>query len=225
MKKIKLAICDDINYLCEYFQSVFENEEEFDFVGIANNTRQCLNLVKEKQPDVLLLDIQMEENDTGVEMIPKIKELHPEIKIIMLSIHKEDDYILRAFTYGANDYLTKTEPIDKIITAIKNVYNNTSSLRPELAHIILSECERVKNRQNSMLNVLNLLSKLSNSEFEILRALCSGDSYKNIAARRFVEESTIRSQVNRVLKKFDASNIKDLIIDLNNLKVFDIFDN
>ena len=142
MKKIKLAICDDISYLCEYFQSVFENEPDIECVGTANNTRQCLNLVKNERPDVLLLDIQMEENDTGVELIPKIKEIHPDIKIIMLSIHKEDDYILRAFTYGANDYLTKTEPIEEIISSVKKVYDNTSSLRPELAHIILSECQR-----------------------------------------------------------------------------------
>ena len=225
MKKIKLAICDDISYLCEYFQSVFEGEPDIEFVGTANTTRQCLNLIKKTYPDVLLLDIQMEENDTGVEMIPKIKEIHPDIKIIMLSIHKEDDYILRAFTYGANDYLTKTEPIEEIISSVRKVYNNTSSLRPELAHIILSECERIKNRQNSMLHSLNLLSKLSNSEFEILKSLCAGESYKKIATKRFVEESTIRSQVNRILKKFDAANIKDLVNDLNALKVFDIFKN
>ena len=76
-----------------------------------------------------------------------------------------------------------------------------------------------------MLNVLNLLSKLSNSEFEILRALCKGESYKSIATKRFVEESTIRSQVNRILKKFDATNIKDLVNDLNFIKIFDLFDN
>lgn len=223
MDKIKLALCDDIKYLCDYFESVFKKDGRFEFVGMAHNSKQCLALIQKTRPDILLLDIQMEKNDSGVELIPKLLAEHPALKIIILTIHEEDEYILRAFTFGASDYILKTAPIEKVVSSVIAVHNNTSSLRPEIAQLILAECSRVRQAHSSMLYLLSMVSKLSNSEFEVLKELYDGKSYKELSKTRFVEEITIRTQVNRIVKKFGAANIKSLVEDLKKMQAFDIF--
>lgn len=221
--KIKLSVCDDQKHLCSYFEKEFSKYDDIEFVGYANDCPECLELIKAHHPDVLLLDVQMENYDSGVELIPKIKELDPNVKIIMLSIHEENDFILRAFTYGANDYLVKTSSVEEILEIVKKVYGNNHELRPEILNIALSEYNRLKNEQMSMLYVFDVITKLSNSEFEILKALCEGKNYRQISKSKFIEESTVRSHIHRILKKFDTNNIKDLVNNLIELRVFDIF--
>jgi DNA-binding NarL/FixJ family response regulator len=225
MKKIRLAMCDDVKSLCKYFKQEFDMHEDIEFVGAVHNSKQCIKMVKEKKPDVLLLDIQMETNDEGVMIIPEIRQVSPETKIIMLTIHEENDYIFKSFALGAIDYQIKTAPIENILESIRAVYSNTSLLRPEIAQKILIECENMSQKHETLLYTFNLLTKLSNAEFEILKDLYYGYSYKEIAQKRFVEESTIRSQVTRLLKKFEAKNMRVLIKSLRNMKAFDTFIN
>lgn len=224
MEKIKIAICDDIKYICEYFDESLSEESDFEVVGTANTSEMCLEMCQEKHPDVLLLDIQMEEMDSGILLIPKIKESNPDIKIIMLTIHEEDDFIIRIFEYGANDYIIKTQPIEAVKEAIRAAYNNRVMLHPNISKVVLRELQQIRSSQLSLLNAINMLSQLTSSELEILHDLCSGYSYAQIAAKRFVEEGTIRVHIVRIKKKFGIKNTNHLIKELKNLNVFEAFD-
>jgi len=221
MNTIKIAICDDIKPLCMYFKSFFDQEEEFDFVGMAHNTSDCIELVTKTNPHVLLLDIQMETFDSGISLIPQITEKNPNIKIIMLTIHDDNELIFRAFTQGAADYIIKTLPKEKILETIKNVYNNNYTLRPEIAQKILAECQNMNKKHESVLFALDIVSKLSTSEFEILRDLYNGMTYKEVAKKRFVEEVTIRVQSVNILKKLNFKRMRQLTEFLRTANVFD----
>ena len=225
MEKIKVAICDDLSELCQYYQEVIEAQEDMEFVGSATNSADCQKLVADTQPDILLLDIQIETNNSGITLIPIIKKISADTKIITITIHEDDEYIFDALAEGAEDYLLKTYSDEQIMEIIRNIYHDNHSLRPEIVKKILKVCNIFKNQKNSLLYIVNTFTKLSPTEIEILHDAYNGLSYKNIAKKRFVEEITIRAHISRILKKFEYPNMKTLVNDLREIRVFDLFKN
>ena len=113
MEKIKIAICDDMKFICEYFSMVLQVNEMFDVVGIANDHDAVMALAREKRPDVVLLDLNFDKNNAGIEMIPELKEINPECKVIIITVHDQGNLILDAITNGADNYLLKDLPIEE----------------------------------------------------------------------------------------------------------------
>ena len=218
MDKIRMAVCDDFKDFCEYFEFLCSKEEGIECVATAGGSEECLEMVKRFMPDILLLDIQMENNDSGVVLIPKLLEIHPKMKIIMLTAHMEDEYVYKAFSSGAVDYLDKTMSFADMMSVIKNVENDNFYIRPEVAKILATANKKM---HSSILYLTNVLVKLSPSEFEILKACYDGKSYAEIADERCVSLSTIKNQVSRIIKKFDANLMKDIVGELRELKIFD----
>lgn len=225
MEKIKVAICDDLEYLCKYFKNEINAIDDMECVDFALNSSQCIEMVTKEKPDILLLDIQMETNDAGINVIPKVIEASPDTKIIILTIHESDEFIFKALTLGAIDYMIKTTPLEEILASIRDVYYNTKSLSPKIAQKILHHCETISNQNQSILYMFNLLRTLTTAEFEVLSDFYAGLTYKEISKKRVVEESTLRSQATKIIKKFNAPNMKTLIKNLHESSVFDIFNN
>lgn len=216
-------IADDLEEIRDYFKMILERESDMQVAGIAASGEEAVRVAMELKPDIILMDIQMETDTAGITAIQKIKEELPNTKIIVLTIHEEDDLLFKAYSAGAIDYIVKTCSIVDIIGSIRNVYRNKLSLRPEIAEKILNEFSRMKKEQSIMIDTLNIISKLTNSEFEILKAIYGGHTYKQIAKERFVQEVTIRTQVNKILKKYDKKNMQEVVKLLKQLKVFDVY--
>ena len=221
---IRWAICDDADYICRNFQLDLSTYENFKFEGKANNTSECLDLIKNTKPDILLLDIQMQEEKTGIDIIPEIKSISPKTKIIMITSFEDSEYIFNAFANGADNYISKTEHIDFIVKTIINVHNNSSVLRPEIAQILANKSKQVANMQKSMLYLIEIISKLSTSEYMILKAVCLGKTYKQIASENFIDASTVRTHGSRIIKKFNAKSMDEVVNAINELNVMDLFD-
>lgn len=221
---IHWAICDDAEYLCKSFEWAFEAEPELVFEGYATDGEACLALVREKRPDILLLDIQMEEPNTGIDLLPRLKEIMPELKVIMLTNYDDDNYIFSAFVNGATDYVLKALSNQEILQALYNVSENKTSLRPEIATKLVQKSNEIQKQNLSLVYAINLLTKLSTSEFEVLKRCYYGDSYKEIAKARFVDVSTIRTLASRIIKKFDYDNMKHLVEALAKLQIFEYLD-
>ena len=224
MEKIKVVIVDDMIDILNYFSVVLGRESDIEIVGTAQSAAEGIKLVLETRPDVVLMDIQMEHKTAGISAIEKIKEKWDEAKIIVLTIHDDDEQLYRAFAAGAMEYMLKTSSIAQILSSIRAVHTNTLSLRPEISQKILKEFSKMKSYQSSMLYAINLISQLSNSELEVLCAVHSGQSYRKIASDRYVEEVTIRTQVSRILKKTGFGNMKAAIKYFEELNLFDIVD-
>lgn len=218
MDKIRLAVCDDFEEFREYFEVLCKNTDDVECVATAGGSAECIEMVKRYKPDVLLLDIQMENNDSGVVLIPELLKIHPGMKIVMLTAHMEDEFVYRAFSNGAVDYLDKTMSFEDMMHTIRNVDSANFHIRPEIAQILATANKKM---HSSILYLINVLVKLSPSEFEILKACYEGKSYAQIADERCVSLSTIKNQVSRIIKKFDAHLMKDIVDELKALKIFD----
>lgn len=221
---IRWAICDDADYICRNFQLDLSTYDNFKFEGKANNTSECLNVIKNTKPDILLLDIQMQEEKTGIDIIPEIKSISPNTKVVMITSFEDSEYIFNAFANGADNYVSKTETIDFIVKTIIDVYNNTSVLRPEIAQILANKSKQVANMQKSMLYLIEIISKLSTSEYMIFKAVCLGKTYKQIASENFIDVSTVRTHGSRIIKKFNAKSMDEVVKAINELDVINLFD-
>lgn len=224
-KIIKVAMCDDMKYLCEIFKSGFLDYPEICFTGMSHNSHDCLEMLKNIECDVLLLDIRMESERAGIDIIPQIKELNSNIKIVMLTSFNNDDYVFAAFANGADDYCDKSQDIKNIVQKIKSVYNNIHSLSPEITKKLVKKTKEVNDNQKSLLFMFDKIASLTPGEFEILNEMYHGSDYKKIAARRCVEVDSVYRMASRMLKKFDTKNISDLIKELRRMKIFDFLSN
>src|SRR5690606_34252877 len=136
-------------------------------------------------------------------------------KIIVLTVHEDDNIVFAAFQTGIVDYMIKSSTAEEIIEGIRSAYHDDSPIRPIIAKKLRNELVRVKNTEAKLMNTLNLISALTPSELEILKLLCQGKNRKNIADMRSVEIETIKKQINGILKKFDMQRTKDVVKTVN----------
>ena len=221
--KIRVIVIDDVEEVTKYFRNIISHENDMEVVGEAHSEKEAVEVIDRVKPDIVLTDIQMETRNTGIKIIKYVSENHKEIKSIVLTIHEEDELLFQAYAEGAMDYIIKTSSIVDIINSIRNVYLNKLSLRPEISEKIHKEFSRLKKQKNEMVSLLNRIAKLTNAEYEILQAVYNGMSYKQIAKSRFVEDVTVRTQVNRIIKKLGVKSMKEAIKVMKKVNIFDTY--
>lgn len=129
---IKVLLADDQELIRQSLSFVMSRQEDIEMVGTAANGREALELVEEKQPDVVLLDIRMPEMD-GVECTRRIKQEFPGIKVIILTTFDDDDYVFDALRYGASGYLLKGVSVDGLTNAVREAARGGSIIAPDVA--------------------------------------------------------------------------------------------
>ncbi len=221
MDKIKIAICDDMNYICEYFSIVLKANAAFDVVGTANNREEVTALAKEKMPDVILLDLNFDKTNLGIEMIPELKEINPQCKIIIITVHDQGNLILEAISKGADNYLLKDLPVEELEKAIIDTYKNKIGTFQRLLYSIADEANTLQRRQQSLLYIMSKISTLSPREYEVLQQLYLNKTYAEISEFLIIEKVTVRSYVSNILKKMGYANCKSMIKDLTELKILE----
>lgn len=222
MEKIKILIADDLEVHRKRLERIVKGHSDLELVGSAKNGYESVILAATHNPDIILLDIQMENNMAGIEAAKQINEKLPNIKIIMLTVHKDDSVVFAAFQTGIVDYLIKTASDEEILGAIYSAYNNLSPIRPIIAEKIRNEFQRMKESEQSILFILKIISELTPSELKVLQLLYENKTRKEIAAIRCVEQDTIKKQINSILKKFNKSNYKEVLKIINDLNIFDM---
>lgn len=222
-KTIRWCICDDAEYVCESLALALQRYDDLKFLGFTTSSNDCIAMCKNKKPDILLLDIQMESEYSGINLIPKIKEVSPDTKVIILTGFDYDTYIFLAFSRGADNYLLKDADTSYVHQTMIDLYNDKVNIDHDLFSKLKTHVTQVEHQQQSLLLIISLMSKLSRSEYEILRAIYDGKKYKDIAQERFVELGTIKKQVSRILAKFEVHSMQQLIQDLEDLHIFDIY--
>ena len=133
---IKVLLADDQELIRQSLSFVMSKQEDIEMVGTAANGCEALELVEEKQPDVVLLDIRMPEMD-GVECTRRIKQEFPGIKVIILTTFDDDDYVFDALRYGASGYLLKGVSVDGLTNAVREAARGGSIIAPDVASKVL----------------------------------------------------------------------------------------
>lgn len=221
MSKIKVAICDDMKYICDYFSMVLKANEMFDVVGTANNHDEVIELVKSKMPDVVLLDLNFDKVNAGIEMIPEIKGINPDCKIIIITVYDQGNLVFDALSSGADSYLLKDLPVEEIEKAIIDTYSNKIGFFQKLLHSVVDEANKQQQRQQSLLFIMNKISTLSPREYDVLQQLYIGKTYSEISDILIIEKVTVRSYVSNILKKMGYINCKAMVKDLKELRIFE----
>lgn len=221
MSKIKVAICDDMKYICDYFSMVLKSKEMFDVVGTANNHDAVIDLVKTKMPDVVLLDLNFDKINAGIEMIPEIKEINPCCKVIIITVYDQGNLVFDAFSSGADSYLLKDLPVEEIEQTIIDIYTDKVNFSQKLLRSVVNEASKQQQRQQSLLFIMNKISTLSPREYDVLQQLYIGKTYSEISDILIIEKVTVRSYVSNIIKKMGYMNSKMMIKDLKELRIFE----
>lgn len=210
-EKITVLIAEDIEPIRKRYVNVLNSHENIEVIGDVSTGEEACELAFALEPDVVLMDIEMESKDAGIRATGNILSCLPDTKIIILTVYEEDELIFSAFQLGACDYILKISKNEDIINGVIGAYHNQSPIRPEIANKIRNEFKRVKTYESSFLFMLNILSTLTPRELDTLHLLINGHTKKEICQMRCVEMSTVKSQVHSILKKFKKRNVADII--------------
>ena len=148
MKKIKVAIVDDHALIREGIKKLLELEESFEIVALAGDGHDALEVIQSTRPDVVLLDINMP-NMNGIDCLKQIKLQFPDIKVIMLTIHEDAEYLIETINIGAEGYVLKDADVSSLIKAIQKVVQGEVYIHPTLSGILVREYKR-KDRNSSL---------------------------------------------------------------------------
>ncbi len=225
MNVIRVLVAEDSDILREYFVSMINENDDMEVVGEASRGEQVFKVMERVDVDILLTDIEMEDRFDGIRTAETVHRLYPDLRVVFLTVHEDNETIFGAYEAGAIDYVLKTASPAEIIESIRLAYENRSSIRPEVAIKIRSEFTRIRKRESDIINAVNFLSMFSQSEREIIRLLIDKKKIYEIAQIRCVEVSTIKSQINIILKKCNMKRTKRLVELIEKLNLKNYFDN
>jgi DNA-binding NarL/FixJ family response regulator len=184
----------------------------FDVVGEARDGEEAVRLVEILQPDVVLMDVSMPVLD-GVEATRQIHRSHPEVQIVMLTMHADADVLTRALTAGAVGYLVKDASTDQVVATIRSAAAGTTDLTPELAGSMLNEVRRFSSRaplqQPPTAPADPLISK---REEEVLQLIAQGLSTPEVAAALYISLKTVKNHLASIYGKLDSRDRTQAVI-------------
>jgi DNA-binding NarL/FixJ family response regulator len=199
---VKIMLVDDHAVLRDGLANIFELEQDIEVVGVAESGEKAIETVAEIGPDIIIMDINMP-GMNGIETASIIKKKHPFVKILMLTMHNEDEYLMAALKEGADGYLLKDAPSDQVVDAIKMVSKGESILHPEMTKKLI-DFHQQKNTDND--------SQLTDREQEVLMCLVDGLSNKDIAASLFISDKTVKIHVSKIFKKLGVKSRSQAVI-------------
>ena len=206
-KKSKVLLIDDNYEHLVGIRELLNLEGTFDVVGIATNITVGLNLIKKYQPDVVLLDMNMPERD-GLQGIMEIAKLDLGTKVLALSGYDDADLIFRAMKIGAKGYVLKTMASAQLIYAIEEVLGGKIYLPLALSSRFFEYFQQSFRNETSAseMEEENLLSYLTQREEEVLELLTQGITYKGVANKLFISETTVKTHVNNIFQKLQVND-------------------
>lgn len=218
-KPIKVLIVEDDLLIAKRYQMILKKDEELECVGHASSGYEGTMLAALNKPDVILMDVELEDKQAGLRATSEILNYMPDIKIVMLTVCETDETVFRAFELGATNYLLKNMPADAIMQAIKDAYYDQPALHANIAGKITKEFQRIKKSEDSLLHNFFILTKLTPTELEVLELLLKNYTRQEICELRHVEPSTLKSQINSILKKFNRNSVQEIVPVLRELHI------
>ena len=206
-KKSKVLLIDDNYEHLVGIRELLNLEGTFYVVGIATNVTVGLNLIKKYQPDIVLLDMNMPERD-GLQGIMEIAKLELGTKVLALSGYDDADLIFRAMKIGAKGYVLKTMASAQLIYAIEEVLNGKIYLPLALSSRFFEYFQQSFREETAKQETEeeNLLSYLTQREEEVLELLTQGITYKGVANKLFISETTVKTHVNNIFQKLQVND-------------------
>lgn len=194
---IKIFIADDHYMVIEGIRSMLLPEKNIEYMGHAMTASSCMAFIRNQQPDVLLLDINLPDK-SGIDLCKEIKEKYPDIQILGLSSFNQQSYIQKMIQNGASGYVLKNASLEEIVKAVE------VAMRGD---IYLSIEASVTMRENKDAQI----PVITRREKEVLKLIAEGLTNKDMAAKLFISTTTVDTHRNSLLSKFNVKNTANLI--------------
>jgi len=220
LKKIRVVIVDDHQLFREGLKRIINLEDEMEVIAEYSDGNGIIDNYIRVEPDVILMDINMPKIN-GVEATKKVKQLYPDAKIMILSIHDDEGYVFETLRAGASGYLLKDMEAETLVTAIKAVANGNAYIHPEITGKVIDEYRRLSMRENYdnaniepvfFTKAIDWHEVLTNREIEVLQLMAEGNSNRSIGEKLFISEKTVKNHVSNILQKMNVEDRTQAVI-------------
>ncbi|HEY2384650.1 MAG TPA: response regulator transcription factor [Terriglobia bacterium] len=202
--KIRIVICDDHTLFVEGVKAMLRNESSLEIVGEARDGRQAVEMVQQHKPDVILMDVSMPDMN-GFDATRRVHEFNAGVKVLMLTMHDEEELVARCLEAGAAGYIMKDAPASQLLYAIETVQKGERYLSPNVLKKVVDGYVKNTNRPQTSYD------RLTMREREVLKLLAEGLTVKEIAVRLDLSVKTVEVHKHNLMKKIDVHDRSELI--------------
>jgi len=201
--QISVSIVEDMADVRQKVKHIIEDSEEFICLSTYSNAESALEELPKLNPDIVLMDINLP-GMSGIECIKKVQKKSPQIQFLMFTIYENSEQVYEALAAGASGYLLKKTPPEKILEALKELYEGGAPMSTHIARKVVSFFQKENKAANES-------TQLSNREKEVLALLSKGFLYKEISDQLFISIGTVRQHIHNIYEKLHVQNRMEAI--------------
>ena len=216
---IRVIIAEDLEILRKRLIKSMDGTEDIKVVGESSTGKGIIEIAKQTPFDIAVLDIEMESAEAGLDAAKAILEEHPDAKIIILTLHDSDEMVFSAIEKGAVDYVIKSGDTEEVIQHIRNAYSGKRAMDWKIQDKLQKEFRRLRKSENDLLFFIRHIAVLTPAEKALLKLLVDGYSIREISRLRFVEVSTVKTQISHILKKLNAKRTREIVVQIKEMKL------
>ncbi len=205
MNPYQIVLADDHNMLRQGIKKLIQESKDLEVVGEVSDGLELLDLLKMKTPHMVILDLSMP-NLRGIEATHEIKMIYPEVKILILTMHKRKEYLFHAVSAGADGYLLKEDTDKELYSAIEAIRQGGIYVSPLLSTVLTEDLIKIYRGDSKPPR-----EPLTNRERQVLKLISEGKSNKEIAAILFISVRTVQHHRANMMKKLNVKKIADLV--------------
>ena len=220
---MRILIAEDFDLLREDLRAILSAQPDMEVVGEAATGAELVRLAEQREFDLALVDIEMENPTAGIRAAEQILDQQPDKLLIFLTAHETENVILMSMGAGAVDYIVKGVSDEELLLHIRKAWAGEAMLEKRIQHAVLKEYTRLRRSEQSLLFFINNVSQLTPTERALVRYLLDGKKIREIAQERYVEQVTVKTQVKSLLRKFGCSRTKEIVNMIRDLNVEHLF--
>lgn len=204
---MRIIIADDHAVVRSGFMHILNFQPDMEVVATAADGLEAYDLVAQHKPDVLLLDLSMPPGESGLIATGKINEDFPETKIVILTMHDDEEYLFHVLKNGASGYVLKNSPDEELFSAIRTVYDGGTYIQPSMATSLVREFVK-KDGDTVETDPYKILSK---REIEVLPLVAKGYGNKEIAEKLYISVKTVEAHKAKLMEKLNLKSKPELV--------------
>ena len=205
--KISVCIVEDNENIRSALEQIIMMDPHYKIAGSFSNAEDALQTIPLANPDIVLMDINLGDGKSGIECVRYLRQKNPDILFMICTVYEDDEKIFDALSAGANGYILKKTAPDKLLEAIKELYEGGAPMSSQIARKIVRAMQNGQITEPAEKNqIKKSLRKLSGRENEILQLLANGLLYKEIAAHLKISSETVRKHVYHIYEKLHVAN-------------------